>query len=110
MPKPWEAMPLNEDQERNNPRVLPLAWRPQVIARFGEAKGLLLSGLLDNGSAIAEHPVVVDAHLDKGNVLLFAINPVYRGETIGTYPLVLNAILNFDHLSSSENSTSNQQR
>jgi hypothetical protein len=31
-------------------------------------------------------------------VLLFANNPIYRGETIGSYPLVFNAILNFDHL------------
>jgi hypothetical protein len=30
--------------------------------------------------------------------LLFANNPVYRGETIGSYNLVFNAILNYDHL------------
>jgi hypothetical protein len=42
---------------------------------------------------------VVDAHLGRGNVLLFGNNPIYRGETVGTYPLVFNAILNFQHLS-----------
>jgi hypothetical protein len=31
-------------------------------------------------------------------VVLFSINPLYRGETIGTYPLVFNTILNFDNL------------
>jgi hypothetical protein len=30
-------------------------------------------------------------------VLLFANNPISRGETIGSYDLVFNAILNFDH-------------
>jgi hypothetical protein len=30
--------------------------------------------------------------------LLFGNNPIYRGETIGTYALVLNAILNYQHL------------
>jgi hypothetical protein len=40
----------------------------------------------------------VNAHLGEGNVLLFANNPVYRGETIGSYDLVFNAILNYDHL------------
>jgi hypothetical protein len=30
-------------------------------------------------------------------VLLFANNPVYRGETIGSYPMVFNAIMNFGH-------------
>jgi len=38
------------------------------------------------------------AHVGAGNVLLFANNPVYRGETIGSYNLVFNAILNYDHL------------
>ena len=98
-PKPWEARPLNEEQVRNNPNVIPEAMRPQVILRFGEAKGLLLSGLLDKPGQIAEHAVVVDAHLGQGNVLLFGNNPVYRGETVGSYPLVFNAIMNFDHLS-----------
>ncbi len=97
-PKPWEAMPLNEEQMRNNPAVIPVALRPEVILRFAEAKGMLLSGLLDNASSIAEHAIVVDAHLGEGNVLLFANNPVYRGETVGSYPLVFNAILNFEHL------------
>ena len=97
-PKAWEARPLNEEQLRNNPNVIPAPLRPEVILRFAEAKELLLSGLLDNPAAIAEHAVVVDAHLGDGNVLLFGNNPVYRGETVGDYPLVFNAILNFDHL------------
>ena len=96
--QPWEARPLNEEQRRNNPQVIPAALRPQVILRFSDAKGLLLSGLLDKGTSIAEHAIVVDAHLGEGNVLLFANNPVYRGETIGSYNLVFNAILSYDHL------------
>jgi hypothetical protein len=96
--KPWEAAPLNEEQTRDNPAVIPEALRPEVVLRFGDSKGLLISGLLDSGGTIAEHPIVVDAHLGEGNVLLFANNPVYRGETVGSYPLVFNAILNFDHL------------
>ena len=98
-PKPWEARPLNEEQIRNNPSVIPAQLRPEVILRFGETKGLLLSGLLDKPAQVAEHAVVVDAHLGLGNVLLFGNNPVYRGETVGNYPLVFNAILNFDYLS-----------
>jgi hypothetical protein len=97
-PKPWQPTPLNEDQARNNPFLIPAAMRPDVLLRFADAKQLLLSGLLDKPGSIAEHAAVVDAHLGKGNVLLFAINPVYRGETIGSYALVFNAILNFDQL------------
>ena len=97
-PKPWEPRPLNEEQMRNNPLVIPAGERPEVILRFGDAKSLLLSGLLEKGGSIAEHAIVVDAHLGEGNVLLFGNLPIYRGETVGTYPLVYNAILNFNHL------------
>jgi len=96
--KPWEPKALNEDELRNNISVLPAGDRPEVILRFAEAKSLLLSGLLDKANGIAEHAVVVDAHIGTGNVLLFATIPIYRGETVGTYPLVFNAIMNFDHL------------
>ncbi len=98
-PKPWEPMPLNEDQARNNLFLIPEQDRPNVILRFGSGKSFLLSGLLDGAGAIEEKPIVVNAHYGEGNTLLFANNPVYRGETLGTYALVFNAILNYDHLS-----------
>lgn len=96
--QPWQAKQLNEDQMRNNPLVIPTELRPHVILRFTDNKSLLLDGLLDKGNAIAEHAVVVNAHLGKGSVLLFGNNPIYRGETVGTYALVFNAILQHDHL------------
>jgi hypothetical protein len=97
-PKAWQATPLNEEQERNNPYLIPVELRPQVILHYAAMKDLLLSGLIENGDPVAEHPVVVQAHFGKGYVLLFANNPIYRGETIGSYALVFNAIVNFGHL------------
>jgi hypothetical protein len=96
--QPWQPKQLNEDQMRNNFQVIPVQYRPEVILRFSEQKTLLLSGLLDKPGSIAERAIVVNAHLGAGNVLLFANNPVYRGETIGSYNLVFNAILNYDQL------------
>ncbi len=96
--KPWQALPLNAEQERNNPFVIPPDQRPRVILRFADAKHLLVSGLLENGSEMAERAAVVDARYGSGHVLLFASNPIWRGETIGSYPLVLNAIVNHDRL------------
>ena len=96
--QPWEAKQLDEEQTRNNPMVIPADERPEVILRFSDNKTLLLDGLLDKGGSIAEHAVIVNAHLGKGNVLLFGNNPIYRGETIGTYALVFNAIMNYQHL------------
>jgi Zinc carboxypeptidase len=100
--QPWQPRELNEEQTRNNPSVIPAQYRPDVILRFEAAKSLLLSGLLDKAAGIAEHAIVVDAHVGTGNVLLFGNNPIYRGETIGNYALVFNAILNHDHLAHQE--------
>ncbi len=57
-----------------------------------------MSGLLDGGNDIAQRAVVVDVPVGKGHVVLFANNPIYRGETIGSYFMVFNTILNFDNL------------
>ncbi|MEO8460791.1 MAG: hypothetical protein ABI451_09700, partial [Dokdonella sp.] len=96
--KSWEALPLNEDQERHNPFVIPGNQRPKTIVRFADSSHLLISGLLDNGGEMAERAAVVDARYGKGHVVLFASNPIWRGGTIGSYALVLNAIANFDRL------------
>ena len=94
----WEALPLTDEQRRNNPYVIPPAERPRVILRYADPRDLFVSGLLDNGVEIAQHAAVVDVPVGGGHVLLFSNNPVWRGETHGSYFLVFNAILNFDNL------------
>jgi hypothetical protein len=42
--------------------------------------------------------VVVDVPVDRGHIVLFANNPVWRGYTLGTYALVFNTIMHFDNL------------
>jgi hypothetical protein len=94
----WEAPPVTDEQRRNGFRVIPPAGRARVIFRYADQKDLLISGLVEGGNEIAQHPAVVDVPSGKGHVVLFSINPVYRGETRGTYSMVLNTILNFDSL------------
>jgi hypothetical protein len=94
----WESPEVTDEQKMNNIRVIPPADRPRVILRYADNKDLLISGLLEGGDEIAQHPAVVDVPSGNGHVILFSINPVYRGETRGTYSLVLNTILNFDSL------------
>ena len=69
-----------------------------LVLRYANVKDLLISGLVDGGGEIAQHPAVLDVPFGQGHVVLFSINPVYRGETRGTYSLVLNTVLNFDNL------------
>jgi len=58
----------------------------------------LLSGMITGGNEIAEKPAVVDVPHGKGHVVLFANNPMWRNETTGSFFLVFNAIMNYDHL------------
>jgi hypothetical protein len=72
--------------------------QPRVILRFADEKDLLVSGMLTGGSELAGKPAVIDCQKGKGHVLMFANNPMWRSETHGSYFLLFNAMLNFQHL------------
>ena len=94
----WEAPPLTDDQKRNGIFVIPAEARPRVVLRYGDTKDLLVSGLVEGAKEIAQHPAVVDVPVERGHIVLFSNNPVWRGETRGSYALVWNAILQWDSL------------
>ncbi len=96
--EPWQALPLTDEQMRNPIGIIPVTQRPRVVLRYADARDLLVSGLLEGGADIAQRPAVIDAPLGRGHVILFSNNPLWRGETQGSYALVFNAILNFDQL------------
>ena len=94
----WQAVPIRDEQLRNSSSIIPPAQRPRVVFRYGDGRDLLVSGLLVGGDEIAQRPMVVDVPIDKGHVIVFSNNPIWRGETHGSYAMVLNAILNHDNL------------
>jgi hypothetical protein len=94
----WEAVPVTPEQRRNGINIIPVEFRPRVVFRYADNKDLLVSGLLDGGDEIAQRPMIVDVPSGKGHVVLFSNNPMWRGQTKGSYSFVLNAILNFDNL------------
>lgn len=94
----WEAVPLTDEQRRNGVYVIPPAMRPRVVFRYADTRDLFVSGLLDGGDEIAQHPMVVDVPSGQGHIVLFSNNPIWRGQTKGSYFQVFNAILNFDNL------------
>jgi hypothetical protein len=96
--EPWQYAPIQDEQRRNATNIIPPTERPRVVLRYGDARDLLVSGLLDGGADIAQRPMVIDVPMAKGHVLLFSNNPIWRGETQGSYFLVFNAILNHDNL------------
>jgi len=73
--------------------------RPRVILRFAsDEKNLLISGMLAGGSELANAPAIVDVPVGRGHVVLFATNPMWRHQTQGSFFLLFNAALNYDHL------------
>ena len=78
--------------------IPPQSMWPRVIVRFAPERELFISGELAGGAALAETPAVVDVPVGKGHVVFFAINPMWRQETHGSFMLLMNAAMNFDHL------------
>jgi len=74
--------------------VLDLAGNVEVLMRFANAGDLPLSGLIwpEAVSAIAGTPCLVRERCGLGQVISFAWDPVFRGYSLGTQRLLLNAV------------------
>jgi hypothetical protein len=70
----------------------------RILMRFERKDKLLISGMLDGAEALQNKAALVDVPLGKGHILMFAINPMWRHQTHGSYMLIFNAALNYDHL------------
>jgi len=89
----------DEQRLQQGPFFTPPALRPRVILRFAsDEKNLLISGMLAGASELANAPAVVDVPVGKGHILMFANNPMWRHQTQGSFFLLFNAALNYDHL------------
>lgn len=62
-----------------------------VIVRYAK-ENVLASGWLSGERSIAGKPAVVEARLGQGRVVLFGIRPQFRGQTFGTFKLLLNTL------------------
>jgi hypothetical protein len=94
----WQAVPVTDEQLRNGINVIPPSMRPRVVLRYADTRDLLVSGLVEAAGEIAQHAAVVDVPFEKGHVVAFSNNPIWRGETEGSYFLVFNTLLNYDSL------------
>ena len=73
--------------------------RAQVLLRYyPRPDSLLLSGLLVGAPELVGKAAIIDAPVGKGHVVLFGIRPLWRWESQGTFALVLNAMANWNHL------------
>jgi hypothetical protein len=54
--------------------------------------------MLAGGRELANRPAILDVPVGRGHVVMFANNPMWRQQTQGSFFLLFNAMLNFDHL------------
>ncbi len=64
----------------------------KVILSFPEGNPRL-SGYLKSGEILENKAAMVWVRKNKGQLILFAFNPQYRGQTSGTFKLLFNAML-----------------
>ncbi len=97
--RPGEEQLTDEQRLQLGAFYVPLAERPRVVLRFArEERDLLVSGMLANGSELANRAAVIDVPHGRGHILLFATNPMWRHQTQGEFFLLFNAALNYDNL------------
>jgi Zinc carboxypeptidase len=118
-----QGMPLAEPAQPRSPEQLndeqrlqqgafftPANLRPRVVLRFSsDEKSLLISGMLAGGSELANTPAVIDVPVGEGHVVMFANNPMWRHQTQGSFFLLFNAALNYDHLNVGRDRPANQR-
>jgi len=96
--EPGEGGAPEEARAQMALQLPPPQMRPRIVLRFAPERDLLISGMLAGGSELANRPAVVDIPVGKGHVVMFANNPFWRHQTHGSFALLFNAALNFDHL------------
>lgn len=67
--------------------------RAVAVARYPVTGSPLLSGWLNGGEKLNGAVALVDVTVGKGHAVLFGFRPQYRGQTMGTQPLVWAAIM-----------------
>jgi len=80
------------------------AWNVSLLADYNKGdravasvakyatRNLLASGWLSGERAVAGRTIVADARHGKGRVVLFGFRPQFRGQSFGTFRMVLNAL------------------
>jgi len=68
-------------------------FKGEVLARYQEQGSPLLSGYLVGEEYMNKNAAALDVQYNKGHVILFGFQPQWRGQPMGTYRALFNALL-----------------
>ncbi|MBX3117931.1 MAG: hypothetical protein KF784_02625 [Fimbriimonadaceae bacterium] len=94
---PHTARPLSEDQRTPNFGGAGLT-PARALLRFSAVDSLLISGALEHGEELEGKAAVAIQPVGKGNIMLFAASPFWRGITTGSWSMVFNSAMNYKSL------------
>ena len=83
----------DDDEGEESPAAAPVVGgKPRIAARFAE-KDVLYSGWLLGEGKIAKKGIVAEVPLGKGRVIMLAFRAQFRGQPLGTFKILFNALL-----------------
>jgi hypothetical protein len=78
--------------------TVPATNRGNIVMRYAPADSVFLSGYVSHPPQLATQPAIVSVPTGQGHVVLFGFNPLHRYQTHGTFAMVWNALMHWNHL------------
>jgi hypothetical protein len=72
--------------------------KKDVLMRFPGGDKSVLSGLFNGAYNIKRRAAIVVTPEGKGEVIMFATNPVWRWQNMGEYRMMFNTLMNYRNL------------
>lgn len=69
-----------------------------VLMNFVGGDKAVRSGLMVGADEVKDRPAIIDLPVGKGQVLMFATNPIYRWQNFGEFRMLYNAIFSYKDL------------
>ncbi|HEY3786034.1 MAG TPA: M14 family zinc carboxypeptidase [Steroidobacteraceae bacterium] len=72
--------------------------KDRVLMEFPGGEKNVLSGVMRGADEVENRPAVIEMPVGKGQVVLFATNPVYRWQNLGEFRMLYNALFSYHNL------------
>ncbi|HET9389557.1 MAG TPA: M14 family zinc carboxypeptidase [Steroidobacteraceae bacterium] len=72
--------------------------KDRVLMEFPGGAKNVLSGEMRGAEEVEDRPAIIDMPVDKGRVVLFVTNPIYRWQNVGEFRMLYNALLSYRNL------------
>jgi hypothetical protein len=72
--------------------------KTDVLMRFPGGDKSVLSGLFNGADEIKNRAAILRTAVGKGEIIMFATNPIWRWQNLGEFRMMFNTILNYQNL------------